>query len=177
MIVLLHDMYALNGRKKRFKANKLGIRTVLLRIGVVLEKDGGTLQKLFPPFFMGVGGPISHGRQWFSWIDRDDLIGAIHFLIENDDISGPVNGVAPNPVANKDFARAFGKALKRPAFLPLPSFVLKLGFGQMAEEIMLEGQKVIPDVLTKSGYVFRYPKISDSLEKITGKAIESCRSQ
>lgn len=148
------------------KAEKMDIRTILLRTGIVLEKDGGTLSELLFPFDFCVGGPLGNGKQWFSWIHRDDIIGLIHFAINNTSISGPLNGTAPTPVDNRSFATELGKAMKRPVFLPLPDFVLKLIFGDMAEEIMLNGQKVIPERAEQSGYKFRFRTLSDALKDI-----------
>lgn len=147
-------------------ASKQGVRTVLLRIGVVLGKDGGVLKKLLPPFKFGLGGRLGSGRQWFSWIDRDDLIKLCLFIIENDDIDGPVNATAPHPVTNQAFTTALARALKRPAFANVPAIALRLGFGQMAEEIMLKGQRVVPAKALAHGFVFDFPQIKKSLEKI-----------
>ncbi len=148
------------------KANAYNIRTVILRTGIVLEKDGGTLSELLFPFDFGIGGPIGNGKQGFSWIHKDDLIGLILFAIENNAVSGIINGTAPEPVINKVFSTALGKAMKRPSLLPLPPFVLKLIFGQMAEEIMLNGQMVTPRNTVQFGYVFQYPTIDSALRAI-----------
>ena len=152
--------------RESLKAEKLGIRTVLLRTGIVLEKDGGTLAELLFPFDFGVGGPLGNGKQWFSWIHRKDIIGLIFFAIQNPHISGPLNGTAPEPVTNKAFSQELGRAMKRPSFLPLPEFVLTLVFGEMAEEVMLNGQKVIPEKALNSGYKFAYPTLSKALSDI-----------
>lgn len=148
------------------KAQQLNIRTVLLRTGVVLEKDGGTLKELYPPFIMGVGGPIGDGQQWFSWIHRNDLIGIILHSLDHDNIEGPINGTAPNPVRNKDFAKALGHALHRPVLLPVPGIALKALFSDMAEEIMLHGQNVVPQKALDTGYVFHYPEAREALNNI-----------
>ena len=148
------------------KAKPLGIRTVVLRTGVVLEKDGGTLAKLYAPFFMGLGGPIGHGQQWFSWIHRDDLIGIMMYIMEHDDIEGAVNGTAPKPVTNKAFSVALGRAMRRPAFFPMPAFVLNILFGAMAEEIMLQGQHVVPRKICEAGYRYQYSDIESALKTI-----------
>ncbi len=148
------------------KVRALGIRTVILRTGIVLEKGGGTLAQLIPPFNLGLGGPMGSGNQWFSWIHRDDLIGLIFHAIDNENIEGVINGTAPEPVTNKVFSKALGKAMKRPAFIPLPVFVLKTIFGQMADEIMLNGQKVLPKKSEENGYIFKYAKIDLALEDI-----------
>ncbi len=142
------------------------VRTVLLRLGVVLEKDGGVLKKLLLPFQCGLGGKIGSGQQWFSWIDRDDLIKLIFFIIDHADIHGPVNATAPYPVTNKEFTACLARAVQRPALLPAPAQVLKLAFGQMADEIMLQGQKVLPSKAVEHGFVYDYPRLEQSLQKI-----------
>ena len=147
-------------------ANDLGIRTVTLRIGPVLEKDGGMLAKLLPSFRIGLGSQIGDGNQWLSWIDRDDLIDLIIFIINKENINGPVNATAPNPVKNKEFSLALSNALNRPCFLKTPEFIFKLIFGQMAEEIMINGQKVLPEKAISNGFHFSYPTIAQSLSKI-----------
>ena len=148
------------------RAETLGVRVVLLRIGPVLEKNGGILSKLLPSFYLGLGSQIGSGRQWFSWIDRDDLIDLILFIISNTQISGPINATAPNPVTNKDFSLALAKVINRPCLIKTPEFVLRLIFGQMAEEIMIQGQKVLPQKALNHGFHFVYPTLEKSLEKI-----------
>jgi len=147
-------------------AETLGVRVVLLRIGPVLEKNGGILSKLLPSFYLGLGSQIGSGGQWFSWIDRDDLIDLILFTISNTQIFGPINATAPNPVTNKDFSLALAKVINRPCLIKTPEFVLRLIFGQMAEEIMIQGQKVLPQKALHHGFRFAYPTIEKSLEKI-----------
>ncbi len=145
---------------------ELGIRTCYLRTGIVLGKNGGALAKMLPPFKMALGGPIGSGKQWMSWIHLDDIVGMIRFAIDNDTIQGAVNGTAPLPVTNKDFSKTLGKVLKRPAFFPMPAFVVKLLFGQMGEELLLAGQRVIPEKLTQAGFQFKYPQLEDALKDI-----------
>lgn len=147
-------------------AANLGIRTVILRIAPVLEKDGGMLAKLLPTFQLGLGSQIGNGQQWLSWIDRFDLVQLIVFIIHQEHINGPVNATSPNPVTNKEFSSELAQALNRPCFLKTPEFVLKLIFGQMAEEIMLNGQKVLPEKAVRYGFEFCYPTIQQSLSKI-----------
>jgi len=144
----------------------LGIRTCYLRTGIVLGKNGGALAKMLPPFKMALGGPIGSGKQWMSWIHMDDIVGMMRFAIENESIKGAINGTAPNPVTNKQFSKILGKVLKRPAIFPMPAFVVKLLFGQMGEELLLAGQRVVPDKLTQAGYEFIYPQLVDALEDI-----------
>jgi uncharacterized protein (TIGR01777 family) len=158
--------------KEAVKAELYGVRTVLLRIGAVMGKDGGVLQKLLMPFRLGLGGPIGHGRQWFSWIDRDDLIGIILHIIHTPKITGPVNATAPNPVSNRVFAKALADVLGKPCMFPAPAFAMRLVFGAMADEIMLEGQKVMPQKAIESGYKFLYPGLTASLQKILCRKTE-----
>lgn len=147
-------------------AAKSGIRVVNLRIGIVLSKDGGALARMLTPFKLGLGGPIGSGRQYMSWIDLDDLIRIISYVMEAESLSGPVNAVAPNPVTNAEFTRALGRALSRPAFLPLPAFAARLAFGQMADELLLASARVRPEKLLSSGFQFNYPDIDSSLRHI-----------
>jgi uncharacterized protein (TIGR01777 family) len=148
------------------KAEALGVRVVLLRIGPVLEKDGGILSKLLPSFYLGLGSTIGNGEQWLSWIDRDDLIALIFFIIAHSKICGPINATAPHPVTHKHFASTLAKTLGRLCLLRIPSFVLQFIFGQMADEIMLAGQNVQPQKALLDGFEFRYPTIEKSLQKI-----------
>src|SRR3989338_6780470 len=145
-------------------AQALGMRTINLRIGVVLDKDGGALEKMLFPFKLGLGGPLGSGKQWMSWIAREDLAGLILHLIKSG-VSGPVNAVAPEPVTNRDFSRALGRALKRPAFMPVPGFVLRLALGEMGG-LLLSGQKVRPKRALESGYRFKFPDIDSALSAI-----------
>ena len=147
-------------------AADLGIRTVLLRIGPVLEKDGGILAKILPSFRLGLGSQMGDGCQWLSWIDRSDLIELIIFIIHEENMDGPVNATSPNPLTNKEFSLALAEALNRPYFLKIPEFVFKLIFGQMAEEIMINGQKVLPQKALSCGFPFSYPRIQQSFSKI-----------
>lgn len=141
------------------KANGLGIRVCCLRTGVVIGKNGGILQEMRLPFLLGLGGPVGSGQQWMSWIHLDDMIRVIIFCLENPSINGAINATAPNPVTNKEFANAYAQALHRPAILTTPGLILKLLFGQMADEILLSGQKVIPLKLIECGFVFNYPEL------------------
>jgi|CXWL01.1.fsa_nt_gi uncharacterized protein (TIGR01777 family) len=145
-------------------AEKLGVRAVMPRIGVVLEKDGGALAKMLPPFKFGVGGRLGSGRQAFPWIHRDDVVGGILFLLEKN-ISGPVNLAAPDLKTNAAFTKALGRALHRPAFFPVPGFVLKLALGEMSA-MLLGGQRAIPKKLLDAGYQFKYPEIDKALAAI-----------
>jgi len=146
-------------------AERLGVRVVTPRIGVVLEKDGGALAKMLPIFRLGLGGPLGHGRQWMSWIHRDDLVELLLFLMEHG-VSGPVNATAPHPVTNEEFSKALGQTLGRPALLRTPGFVIKLAFGDMADELLLSGQCVIPQKAQSLGFHFRFPFIAGALHDI-----------
>ena len=148
------------------KAEAFDVRTVLLRIGAVLEKDGGMLAKLLPAFRFGLGGPIGHGRQWLSWIDRDDLVKLILHIIDNNNLTGPINATAPRPVTNAQFSEALAQTLNRPCVLRTPAIVLRAAFGDMADEIMLQGQNVLPKKAIEAGFAFSYPELHLSLQKI-----------
>jgi uncharacterized protein (TIGR01777 family) len=147
-------------------ARKAGIRTAQMRFGVVLSASGGALQKMLPPFRMGVGGNIGSGQQWMSWIDIDDVVGAIQHALKTDTLRGPVNVVGPNPVRNAEFTKTLASVLSRPAILPMPAFAARLLFGQMADELLLASQRVEPAKLLASGYVFQKPELRAALETI-----------
>lgn len=151
------------------KAEELQVRVVLIRIGVVLGKDGGALKKMLPPFKLGLGGVVASGKQCMSWIDIDDLVGIFLFALNQPSLSGPVNAVAPNPVTNREFTKTLGKVLSRPTIFPLPAFVAKLAFGEMAEEILINGRKVIPKKLIDKGFPFRYPQLENCLKHLLKK--------
>jgi len=137
-----------------------------MRIGVILAASGGALQTMLTPFKMGVGGRIGNGRQWMSWIDLQDIVGAIHHLLKTDSLTGPVNLVAPNPVTNAEFTKTLASVLSRPAILPMPAFAARLAFGQMADELLLASQRVEPSKLVASGYSFRFADLRASLHAI-----------
>ncbi len=143
-----------------------GIRTAHLRIGVVLSPVGGALQKMLTPFKMGVGGNMGNGRQWWSWIDVEDLVGAIHHILKSDRLEGPVNVVAPKPVTNAEFTKTLASVLSRPAIFPMPAFAARLAFGQMADELLLASQRVEPAKLMASGYPFQRSDLRQALESI-----------
>ncbi len=148
------------------RAEGHGVRVCLLRFGLVLGPGGGVLGGMMPAFEFGGGGPIGSGRQWMSWVHIDDAIGLILHAISDANLRGPVNVTAPDAVRNRDFARQLGRALRRPAFIPLPAFVLRLLFGEMAEEMFLDGQRVLPKAAEASGYRFRYPDLPAALAAI-----------
>jgi len=145
------------------------IRTAHLRTGIVLSPKGGALGAMLTPFKLGLGGRTGSGLQWMSWIDVRDMVGAIHHILKNDLIQGPVNMVAPKPVRNEEFAKTLASVLSRPAIFPLPAFAVKLAFGEMGEELLLSSQKVEPSKLISSGYPFRYRDLRKSLEAILAR--------
>jgi uncharacterized protein (TIGR01777 family) len=142
------------------------IRTVHIRTGIVLSPKGGALGAMLLPFKLGLGGRTGDGRQWMSWIDVQDIVGAIHHILKTDLLQGPVNLVAPKPVRNEDFAKTLAGVLSRPAIFPLPAFVVKKILGEMGEELLLSSQKVEPAKLISSGYPFRYRDVQASLETL-----------
>lgn len=146
-------------------ARAAGIRTVNMRFGVILTSRGGALAKMLLPFKLGLGGPIGDGRQGVSWIALDDAIYAIHHLIRTDGVSGPVNVVAPEPLPQREFARALGRALHRPAVVPLPGPAVKALFGQLGEEVLLGGQFVLPTALLQSGFTWSAGRLDEALSR------------
>ena len=147
------------------RAESFGVRVVHPRIGIVLGPNGGALQAMLTPFKLGVGGPLGSGRQWWAWVHRDDVVGIIRHAIQNDELQGPVNATAPNPVRQREFARALGRVLRRPAFMPAPAFALKLLLGEFAQEL-LGSQRVLPERAQGSGYRFQYPELEPALRAI-----------
>ena len=143
-------------------AGSLGLRVVVLRIGIVLGKEGGALKQMLLPFRLGLGGPMASGEQWMSWIHADDLVNAIVFSLANPQVFGPVNAVAPFPVQNVEFAKALGNALNRPAVLPTPVFALRLILGEAAD-VVLASQRVVPTMLQKSGFTWAHPELREAL--------------
>ena len=140
-------------------------RLVILRFGVVLGPDGGALGKMLLPFRLFAGGPMGSGRQWMSWVDREDVLRMIEWAIDHQSAHGVYNVTAPNPVRNRDFARALGRALHRPAFMPVPAFALRLALGaEMADEMLLGGQRVVPARATAEGFTFNHPELQGALE-------------
>ncbi|MEQ1499222.1 MAG: TIGR01777 family oxidoreductase [Novosphingobium sp.] len=147
-----------------------GVRTVLLRTGLVLDRSGGMLARMLTPFKLGLGGRFGDGRHWMSWIHRDDLVRLIVHCMAEPDLSGAINATAPQPVTNRDFTKALGRALRRPAVLPVPTWPLKLALGDFARELLLGGQRVMPVRAQDSGFAFAYPDIATALREIVGRA-------
>ncbi|MGB1869101.1 MAG: TIGR01777 family oxidoreductase [Porticoccaceae bacterium] len=143
----------------------LGIRLICLRTGIVLGEEGA-LAKMLPPFRLGLGGPVGDGQQWMPWIHIRDMVALILHCVDRTELSGPVNATAPNPVRNRDFSRQLGAALHRPAILPMPGPLVRLLFGQMGDELLLQGQRVIPRKVQDSGFNFQYPLLDDALDDL-----------
>jgi uncharacterized protein len=151
-------------------ATEAGIRTVHTRFGIVLSPKGGALGAMLPAFRMGIGGRLASGRQWMSWIHIQDLVGAIHHVLNMDLLQGPVNFVSPRPVTNAEFTRTLASVLSRPAMIPVPAFLLRLIFGEMADEALLGSQRVEPVRLITSGYPFQYSDLRKALTAVLSSA-------
>ncbi len=151
--------------KEALKAQELGVRVVITRFGVVLESDGGALSKMAIPFKFFLGGHLGSGQQWFSWVHREDLIGFMKYALENESVSGHFNLTSPQPVTNKEFCSALGKALNRPSWFHVPAFMIKLTLGEVGK-VLLTGQRVLPEKALKAGYQFKYPEINKALKAI-----------
>ena len=147
-------------------AAEAGIRTVNLRIGLVLSREGGALKPMLLPFQLGLGGKIGTGRQWWSWIHIADLVSAVQQILETNLIAGPVNLTAPNPVTNAEFTRTLADALHRPAVLPIPAFAARLAFGEFADAGILASARVIPKALLGSRFTFRFPSLGEALKQL-----------
>jgi len=147
------------------KAKEKGIRVVAARFGIVLGKSGGAIEKMIPAFRLGLGGALGSGMQWFPWIHMDDLLSAFTFILENQDVEGPVNFCAPNPVRNRDLAKTVGRVLNRPAVLPAPAFMIRLILGEFGNAL-LYSQRAIPEKLLRYGFRFKYPEIADAVRDI-----------
>ena len=141
-------------------------RVVCVRTGLVLERDGGALPQMLPPFWFGAGGPVGSGRQYWSWIHRADWIALMRWAIGNSAVDGPVNATASTPETNKAFASALGRAMHRPAFMPAPAFALRLMLGEMADALLLSGQRVVPEKAERLGFRFQFARLDDALAAI-----------
>jgi uncharacterized protein (TIGR01777 family) len=148
------------------QVESLGTRHVIIRTGVVLGSEGGAFPRLLTPFRFFVGGPLGSGKQWLPWIHLHDEVKAIRFLMEKEDLNGPFNLCAPEPITMKEFSQTLGKIMRRPSWLPIPGLMLRLLFGQMAEEALLSGQRALPRRLLDGGYRFKYPNLNPALEEI-----------
>ena len=152
-----------------FPAQEKGIRTVLLRIGMVLSPVGGALKRLLPSFNLGLGGKVGSGEQYMSWISMDDMIGTIYHAINDATLSGPINIVAPDPVSNLELVRTLGRVISRPSLFTLPAWLIKLVFGEMGQEILLASTRVKPEKMTTAGYRFRHPDLEGALRHLLGR--------
>jgi uncharacterized protein (TIGR01777 family) len=150
------------------QAKKYRVRVVLPRIGIVLHGSGGALRKMLLPFKLFIGGPIGSGKQWFPWIHRDDVIGIILFALMNDSISDAVNTVSPFPVPMVDFTLSLGRAMGRPSWMRVPSFILKIALGEMSE-MLIGGRQIVPKKLLHNGFVFQYPDLDKALKSLMRK--------
>ncbi|HEU4598061.1 MAG TPA: TIGR01777 family oxidoreductase [Pyrinomonadaceae bacterium] len=153
--------------KAALPASQAGIRVVHLRIGIVLSADGGALAQMLTPFKFGLGGPIGGGRQYMSWVALDDVVGIIKHALAHEEVRGPVNTVAPQPATNAEFVKALGRALNRPAVLPMPAFALRLALGkEMADSLLLTSARVEPARLKATGYHFAHPELEGALRHV-----------
>jgi uncharacterized protein (TIGR01777 family) len=148
-------------------AEQLGLRAPICRTGVVLSESGGALETMLPPFKLGVGGPVAGGDQYIPWVHIDDVVGALLFALDNEEANGPLNVTAPAPATNKEFSKALGRALHRPAVMPVPGFAIKALYGEMSA-IVTTGVRAEPTRLLKLGYRFRHPSLDDALAAALG---------
>ena len=146
-------------------ANILGVRVILLRSSIVLDPQGGALQRMLLPYRMFVGGPLGSGNQWLSWIHREDEVRAIEFALEQSGLSGPLNLAAPEPARMREFSKVLGMVLRRPSGFRVPAFVLRAILGEMAD-VVLSGQRAVPQKLTEAGFEFRFPKLEEALANL-----------
>jgi uncharacterized protein (TIGR01777 family) len=163
------DFLSLVVRDWEAEANRAeisGIRTVLLRFGVILSSDGGALPQMLMPFKFSLGGRLGSGKQWMSWIALEDAIEIICSAIVNENLAGPLNVVAPNPLTNADFTRIAAAVLHRPAIFAAPAFALRIALGEMADALLLASQRVVPERLLAAGYAFRLPEFESALRSI-----------
>lgn len=151
------------------RAEGFGVRVALLRTGVVLGRGGGVLPRFLLPFRLFVGGPLGHGRQWLPWIHLDDLVRLIRFLLEHDDAVGPFNGTAPRPVRQEEFCRTLARVLRRPCWLRVPAPLLRLTLGELADALILSGQRAVPARASQLGFRFHHPELEGALRHLLGR--------
>lgn len=156
---------AIQWENEALQAQEYGAKTVVVRTGIVLDKGGGALAKMLLPFKFFIGGPLGNGKQYVSWIHREDMVNLYVEALLNPELKGPINTTAPNPVTMKELSQTIGKVMHRPSWFPVPGFLLKLLIGESAQ-VILTGQKVIPDKLMKQGYRFAFPKLEEALKEI-----------
>ncbi|UCD79085.1 MAG: TIGR01777 family oxidoreductase [Desulfobacterales bacterium] len=154
--------------KEAMQAADKGIRAVVMRFGVIIGKDGGAMAKMIPAFKLFVGGSMGSGKQWFPWMHLDDLMAAILFILESDQIEGAVNFCAPNQIQYRDLARTLGEVLKRPSVMPAPAFMIRLVMGEFGN-VFLASQRTVPDKLLSHGFSFRYAQIKDAIRAVVGE--------
>jgi uncharacterized protein len=152
--------------KAAHEADATGVRLAILRSGQILDPRGGMLKELLTPFKLGLGGPLAGGAQYLSWIHRDDEVGLLLWALDDENVSGVINATAPNPATNRDFSKALGRALGRPAVTPVPGFVLDLKFGGEFGKVLREGQRVVPKRAEELGYRFKHPRLDEALEDL-----------
>ena len=165
-----------NWENEILKAKDFGIRTVALRIGMVLGHDGGALEKMLPPFQLGVGGKLGSGTQWMSWIHIHDLVEMMAFSIENPSADGIYNAVSPNPVSNREFTKILGQELKRPTLFPVPKFILKIVLGELSE-LLLSSQRVVSKKISDRGFKFKYPQVQEALKEVCGNPYHEIKTE
>ena len=149
-------------------AVKAGVRVVNLRFGPILAREGGMMAKMLTPFKMGVGGKVGSGKQYISWVAIDDVVAAMKLALKDESIRGPLNVVSPNPVTNEEFTKTLGDVLSRPTVFAMPAFAARLAFGEMADEMLLVSQRVMPKKLSDAGYEFKYPELETALRHYLG---------
>jgi uncharacterized protein (TIGR01777 family) len=159
-----------------FVGSSLGVRTAVVRIGIVLGPSGGALQKMQTPFRLGLGGRLGRGNQWMSWIHLEDIVGLLVFAVENSHVSGPINGVAPQPVTNADFTTALARSVHKPALLPVPAIALRAAMGEMSS-LLLASQRVVPRAATDLGYTYQFPQLAGALEDLCSDFSHERRSE
>ena len=149
--------------REAMRATSDRTRVACIRTGIVLERDGGALPEMLPPFWFGAGGPVGSGRQYWPWIHRDDWVALVRWAIATPAASGAINATGPHPVTSREFARALGRAMRRPSFMPAPGFALRLLLGEMADALLLSGQNAVPAKATRAGFQFRYNDVDVAL--------------
>ncbi|MGH9734241.1 MAG: DUF1731 domain-containing protein, partial [Candidatus Acidiferrales bacterium] len=154
------------------RAESFGLRVALLRFGMILSAKGGALPKMFAPFKWGVGGRLGTGRQWISWIALEDVVGVIRLALADEQLLGPINVVSPAPVRNTDFTNILARIVHRPAVFPAPAFALRLVLGEMADELLLASQRVVPSKVIENGYEFRLPQLKPALRSVLNETTE-----
>jgi uncharacterized protein (TIGR01777 family) len=159
---------SIDWEKEALLANTKGVRVAVMRFGVILGKNGGAMSKLIPAFKMFVGGPLGDGNQWFPWLHIDDVLAAIVFVLEHQEVSGPLNFCAPNPIRNRQLAQTLGAVLRRPTVMPAPAFLIRLAMGEFGD-LFLGSQRTVPDKLLSHGFSFQYPDIEGAIQAVVAE--------